>query len=94
MDGIAQRAVFAESVPAVRPVVRLRRLAQHAMGPDANWRPEWRGRFMETEPVPIAELRQYVAEMAQQLADLCRETMPIVAKMLEAASELAKAARP
>lgn len=49
---------------------------------------------MDTDPVQIAELRQYVSEMARQLAELCRETMPIVAKVLDAAAEMARATQP
>lgn len=48
------------------------------------------GGAMEPDPVQVAEIRKYVADMAQQLADLCRETMPVVAKVLDVASEMAK----
>jgi hypothetical protein len=49
---------------------------------------------METDPVQIADVREYVSEMAAQLAELCRPTMPIVAKMLDLAAELARVAQP
>jgi hypothetical protein len=36
------------------------------------------------------EVAQYVADMAWQLADLCRAYLPIVARVLEVAADLAR----
>ena len=36
------------------------------------------------------QILEYVADMAQQLADLCREHSPPVAKVLEIAAEFAR----
>ncbi len=36
------------------------------------------------------QILEYVADMAQQLADLCREHYPAVAKVLEIAAEFAR----
>jgi hypothetical protein len=36
------------------------------------------------------ELIQYVADMAEQLAVLARDVLPIVARLLETAAELAR----
>ena len=36
------------------------------------------------------DLIQYVADMTQQLADLCREHFPVVARVLDVAAEFAR----
>lgn len=41
--------------------------------------------------MPKPELIEYVADMAGQLANLAREHLPTVAKLLELAAEIARA---
>jgi hypothetical protein len=45
---------------------------------------------MEGAHMPKQDLIEYVADMADQLADLAREHLPAVAKVLEIAAEMAR----
>jgi hypothetical protein len=48
---------------------------------------------MEGAHMQKEEAISYVADMAQQLADLVREHLPTVAKLLETVAEFAREAR-
>jgi len=48
----------------------------------------------KAEDATPAEIVAYVGDMSKQLAELCREYVPTVASLLDAASELAKVPQP